>query len=118
MTFSASRDRIGHLVCHLTDERSTETVTASNPEAAAHLLAALDDAIRDGCGECYWAEGGGEYRWMFRREASTLRIVVLWSTGTFTGWEHVFYAECPVIEFEQRVAVEFAKIEAASLLNA
>jgi hypothetical protein len=118
MTFSASRDAHGHLVCHLADERSTETVTASNPEAAGDLRAALDGAIREGCGECYWIEGGGEYRWMFRREQSTLRIVVLWSTGAFTGWEHVFYAECPVIEFEQRLAVEFAKIEAALLLNA
>lgn len=83
------------LNCELSEGPGEATITASNMlEAAADLAAALDDAAKYGFGECYWLEGGGEYRWMIRREGKKARVVVLWGTGVVTGWEHRYYAEC------------------------
>lgn len=87
-------DSFGRLVCTLLDGRNEVRVTSLAPaSAAAALIAALDDASRDGCGECYWQEGGGDYRWLFRRDGANLRIAVLWATGIVTGWEQVFWWE-------------------------
>jgi hypothetical protein len=55
-------------------------------------------------GECFWKEGGGEYRWVFRRDGESVRVAVLWSAGVMTGWEHVFWAECPVGEVAKLTA--------------
>jgi hypothetical protein len=96
MRLAMEYDAGGHLVCTLTDGRSQAVVTTSRAaEALADLSAALDDAVRDGCGECYWLEGGGDYRWMFRRNDENIQVVVLWCTNPVKGWEHVFWSQAP-----------------------
>ena len=41
----------------------------------------------------------GDYRWLFRREGKTMRVVILKSLGTLTGWENCFWVECDAEEF-------------------
>jgi hypothetical protein len=95
-----STDQFGRLTCDVAHGAESAVVTASDrPQAIAGLTAALDTLERNGIAECYWHEGGGEYRWVFRRENSIVRIAILWSTGTLTGWEHVFFGECDRDEF-------------------
>ena len=72
------------------------------------LNVAVESAISHGQGECFWHEETGDYRWLFRQEGSIMRIAVLRSSGTLTGWEHRFWAECRAEEFRgaMRAALE------------
>lgn len=99
MKLSLTVDEFDRLVCAVEDGASPVMVTSSSPEAASDLAAAARDALEYGAGECFWLEGGGEYRWMLRRKLDTLLVTVLWSTGAMTGWEHVTQFECPVQDF-------------------
>lgn len=102
MDVSLHRDEFGRLIAVLTDGRQEATVTASNvPAAGVDLLAAIESARETGYGECQWEEQGGDYRWMFRNTDGRLTVVVLWATGTLTGWQHVFRAETEMEAFEQ-----------------
>lgn len=104
-------DDFGRLLCHISDGETRATVTAHETAGpAADLLAAIADARRDGAGECYWREGAGEYRWAFRTEGPAIRIAVLWSSGTLTGWEHVFWKEREAAEFEREVRAGLDRI--------
>lgn len=97
-------DEFGRLTCDLTDGQTAAVVTASDTEQAkAGLIAALEKVRQTGISECYWHESMGEYRWVFRGQGDTLRIAVMWSAGTVTGWEHVFWTECNLHEFDQAV---------------
>jgi hypothetical protein len=88
-------------------------VTASDvPQAIAGLAAAVETLERNGIAECYWNEGGGQYRWVFRRHDSRVRIAVMWSTGTVTGWNYVFWSEC---ELEPFVALVRKELEGVSV---
>jgi hypothetical protein len=83
------------LVCTLTDGSLSATATASvASDAAASLLAALQDARDDGVGECFWHEQGGDYRWMFCRREDRVDVALMWCAGVITGWQHVFRTEC------------------------
>ncbi len=94
MQLSFETDEYGRLTCGLSDGENQASVTAASlADAGADLVAALRQTAADGCSECYWIEGGGEYRWVFRREGEKVRVVVLWSAGTLTGWVHVFSSE-------------------------
>ena len=96
--FSFSTDPFGRLTCDVSNGGETAVVTASDlPRAIADLSAAIGALERNGVAECYWPEGVGEYRWLFRRNHDRLRLAILWSTGTVTGWEHVFSAECDLV---------------------
>lgn len=87
-------DEQGRVIAELGCGASRATVTSSAAgEAIADLAAAFEDTVREGCGECYWAEGGGDYRWLFRRNGESVSVVVLWCVNPVTGWEHVFWAE-------------------------
>jgi hypothetical protein len=109
--FSLQQERSGHLVCSLADDAQEATVTASNvPDAPLQLIAALDAARDNGYGECLWLEGAGEYRWMLRRERERLTLVVLWSSGTLTGWQHVFRTECALDPLREQVLAEWARV--------
>ena len=102
MDFSLRLDDNGRYLCELAHEKEHTTVTAANgPEAGQDLLAALEDARESGLGESWWPEASGEYRWMFRRVEDQLTVAVMWSSGTITGWQHVFRAE---VGFEPFVA--------------
>jgi hypothetical protein len=104
MQIALEADDFGRLVCSIAHGETRATVTASDLGGAAFdLRATLDDLLRDGLGECYWREGGGEYRWLFRRDSSNARVAVLWSNGTLTGWEHVFWAEVPLDGFAEEL---------------
>ena len=95
----------GRLACRLEHGDARAVVTASNvEEALAEMRAAVESVQANGLGECFWKEGGGEYRWVFRRDGESVRVAVLWSAGVMTGWEHVFWAECPVSEVAQLIA--------------
>ena len=96
MQFVLETDNFGRLIGTLSDGRGEATVTsASIHPALAGLSSALDDLERTGRGECFWEEGGGEYRWVFARENDKLRMAILWSAGTLTGWENVLWWERP-----------------------
>ena len=72
---------------------------------------ALTDAIRDGYGECFWpGVPGGQYWWMFRREAETLETVVMWSRGGASGWQHVFRATDGADWVRDRLDAEAARL--------
>ncbi len=88
-------DGLGGLVCTLSDDHQTGAARASDPdEALADLLGALDNAAIKGSGECFWLREAGQYRWVIRRhDKTTARFVVLWSSGTMTGWENVFWRD-------------------------
>ena len=96
-------DARGRVICTLRDdETETEVTTSDAPAAGQALLEAVDSAAAVGIGECVWREPGGEYRWLFKLEGGRLTVVVLWSSGTLTGWQHVFRAECdPAACFSQ-----------------
>lgn len=97
-------DGKGHLVCTLVDGADTATVVAADPaDAAQDLEAALADARESGYGECVWPLTDGEYKWMFRRESGRLEVVVLWSSGTLTGWEHVFRSSDDAAELDRQI---------------
>lgn len=110
MEITLASDGHGALSCALSDGPQTATVTTSNQAAAAaDLVEALEGVAATGYGECYWPHAAGEYRWMFRRDGEKVRVAVLWSTGTLTGWEHVFWSECDLEPFALRVREEIAR---------
>ena len=94
MRLTIRSDDFGRMICAIASGESEAVVTSAEfSDAAAALSKAIDELESGGTSECYWPEGVGEYRWVFRRVEDRVRIVVLWSTGTMTGWEHVFWAE-------------------------
>jgi hypothetical protein len=93
-------DSFGRVVGTIEHNGAHATVTGSDPgPAITDLRLAVESAVTDDYGECFWHEATGEYRWLFRRESGTMRVVILWSMGTLTGWEHRFWAECDAEEF-------------------
>lgn len=111
MQLSLDSDEFGRLVCTLSDGQTQAKATASSlPDAAQDLMRAMDSTIDRGFGECYWAEATGDYRLVFRRFDERVQMVVLWSTGTLTGWEHIFRAECELAELAAQVRTEVGRI--------
>ena len=110
---SMSSDEFGRLICSIGDGKSNAVVTAADLEEAASGLSAGLAALEDGgAGECRWPEGVGEYRWVFRRVDDQVRLAVLWSTGTMTGWEHVFWGETAYPDFLTAMRREVARVTA------
>ena len=110
-----SADEFGRLICTVGDDNSEAVVTAAELEpAVAGLTAALLSLESGGTGECYWPEGVGEHRWVFRRVDDQVRVAALWSTGTMTGWEHVFWGEAGYVEFLATARQEITRILAAA----
>ncbi|HUA63749.1 MAG TPA: hypothetical protein VML19_33685 [Verrucomicrobiae bacterium] len=100
MQLALNSDSFGRVIGTIEHGGVTSTVTASDSASAiADLQEAAQSAADYGHGECFWHEATGEYRWLFRRQADTMRVVILWSSGTLTGWEHRFSAECDIQEF-------------------
>jgi hypothetical protein len=97
MTVSFAIDEFGRIVCSLANGKEAATVTSSSAsEAASDLLTAMDRLEAEGYGDCYWHEAIGEYRWAFRASGDSVHVAAIWSTGVVTGWEHVFFADCPL----------------------
>jgi len=100
MQLSLHCDPFGRVVGMIAHNGAQATVTSSDAASAlAELQSAVASAVSGGMGECFWHEAAGDYRWLFRREGDTMRVVVLWSIGTLTGWEHRFWVECAAGEF-------------------
>jgi hypothetical protein len=115
MLLSITVDEAGRYLCDLADGPEHATVTASNvPEAGVDLLAALDDARDSGLGESLWAEQGGDYRWMFRRNGNHLIVAVMWCSGTGVGWQHVFRAEGDFEAFAKQLTDEMSRVAPAT----
>ena len=99
-------DAFGRVVGRIAHKGAQATVTGTDYSAAvSELREAVESALREGLGECFWHEVAGDYRWLFRREGSVMRTAILWSSGTLTGWEHKFWAECEAQEFENAMRV-------------
>jgi len=111
MKISLRVDEFERLICAVEDGAAPVMVTASDPDAAAHLVAAIEEAAGDGVGECFWEEGGGEYRWLLRRQGEKLRLVVLWSSGTLTGWDTILWRECGFEDFRAQVNAEASRLQ-------
>jgi hypothetical protein len=102
-------DLSGRVVGAIAHNGAQAAVTSSDSGSAIEeLQQAVESAVTHGHGECFWHEAVGDYRWLFRREGNTMRVVILWSSGTLTGWEHRFWAECDAQDFHgaMRAAIE------------
>ena len=103
-------DGPGRIIGHLREGAIETTVTSANSSAAATaLMRALQQAKAEGDSQCFWHEPTGQYWWMFRLDGALLEVVVLWSSGTVTGWQHVFRAANEVDHLFNRVRDELAK---------
>lgn len=109
------RDAAGHLSCTLVDRNDTATIVAPEAlDAAQDLEAALADARDAGYGECVWPLTDGEYKWLFRRTGDRTDVVVLWSGGVVTGWQHVFRSDADAADLHRRVAEELGRLRRES----
>jgi len=108
------------LVAFLSDDASATEVAAPNGDAAGRVLMnALDAAASSGYGECFWPEQTGQYWWMFNRYDDTsgprVEVVVMWSTGAVTGWQHVFRSSDDLADLSGRVASALAALTTSAL---
>ena len=86
MQITLNCDSLGRVIGTIAHDGAPATVTSSDGLAAmTDLREAVESALNAGQGECFWLEAAGDYRWLFKREGATMRIVVLWSMGTLTG---------------------------------
>jgi hypothetical protein len=97
------------IVGRLRDGTLETEVSAWGAERAAQALVTALEAARDeGFGQCFWPEMTGQYWWMCRREGRRLEVVVLWSSGAGTGWQHVYRATDEIDYFIDCVLEQFA----------
>jgi hypothetical protein len=82
------------LTVRLTEGQDTTTMTVISSRAAVESLRrAFRDATTEGYGECFWpAATGGQYWWVFRRDAESIEVAAMWTRGGASLWEHVFRA--------------------------
>jgi len=100
------------LIVHLR-EGVEETTVAVHPARAGamSLVAALEAAMASGYGECFWpASSGGQYWWMFKRDAESLETIAMWTRGGATGWEHTFRATDAAAFVRDRLAAEIGRL--------
>lgn len=113
MRLAIQTDDFGRMICSVSHGDETAVVTAADfAKASSDLWDALDQLETSGLAECYCLESTGEYRWVFRRIGENIRVAVMWSIGTMTGWEHVFWAECPAEGFLAQAREEILKSRA------
>lgn len=82
------------LLVHLREGEEYTTVAVRPAAAGAvSLQRALNQALAEGYGECFWpALTGGQYWWIFKRDTERLEMVAMWTRGGASLWEHVFRA--------------------------
>ncbi len=110
MVFSLALDDCGLLTSVIADGGPEVSISTTDQAAPSDLWEAIESAGQSGMGECYCRQQDGEYRWLFRRDNDLLRIAVLRSSGTLTGWEHVFWSECDFNSFEVQVRDQIAQL--------
>jgi|GEM_PF-1581912 len=112
MDLTIELDDHDHLAVSIADGNERKTVSAPNaPHAAALLLQAIEDAVKDGYGECFWPAPDGQYWWMFRRDHETLEVVAMWTRGGASGWQHVCRGTDSAEWIRSRVAAELTRLE-------
>ena len=102
------------LVVSLRDGADETTVSVHPSQAGVQsLVRALDAAIAEGYGECFWPGApGGQYWWIFQRRDETLEVIVMWTRGGAALWEHVFRTTDAVRWVRDRLAQEIDGLEA------
>jgi hypothetical protein len=100
------------LMVSLQDGEAQAALSVHPPAAAVRSLGrALQAALADGYGECFWpAATGGLYWWIFTRRDETLETVALWTRGGVAIWEHVFRATDAAAWVEERLGAEIANL--------
>jgi hypothetical protein len=103
------------LVVHLQEGREATTVAARPVHAGVQSFRrALEDALRDGYGECFWpGVTGGQYWWMFKRVDEALEVVAMWTRGGASSWQHVFRATDAAIWIRERWESEVERLKQA-----
>jgi hypothetical protein len=101
------------LVVHLREGREETTVAVRPSRVGARSLSrALDAAIAEGYGECFWPGlPGGQYWWMFKRDAERLEVVAMWTRGGASLWEHVFRATDAAAWVHERLHEEIERLD-------
>jgi hypothetical protein len=111
MRLTLAPDGFGRMVCTAGHDGSEAVIAAADAgQAAGALSMAVEQLAEVGTAECYWPAATGAYRWVFRRVDDEVRIAILWSTGTLTGWEHVFWAECDGADFQRQAREQLTTI--------
>ncbi len=77
---------------------------------AASLLRALDGALADGYGECFWPGAPGQYWWMLKRDDRSIEVIAMWTRGGASLWEHVFRATDSADWLEQQLRSEIDRL--------
>jgi hypothetical protein len=112
MHLSLSVEPHDTLVVHLHEGAEQTTVSVHPPGAGAtSLLRALDHALADGYGECFWpGSPGGQYWWVFKRDGESMEVIAMWTRGGASLWEHVFRATDAAAWIEQQVTSEIDRL--------
>lgn len=100
------------LVVRLRDG-GVEAVVSARPShaAAASLSRALTDGLTHGYGECFWpAPDGGQYWWIFKRDAESIEAMAMWTRGGASLWEHVFRATDAAAWIRDQLALELLRL--------
>ena len=100
------------LTVFLRDGEAQATVSVHPPAAGATSLGrALEAAMDEGHGECFWpAATGGVYWWIFSRTHETLEVTALWTRGGVAIWEHVFRATDSAVWVEEQLTSEIDRL--------
>ena len=100
------------LVVHLRDGDDETTVSVHPSRAGAESLQrALNAALEEGYGDCFWpGMPGGHYWWMFKRDRETLETIAMWTRGGASLWEHVFRATDSAAWVRERLADEIDRL--------
>lgn len=116
MQLRCDHDPNDRLVVHLR-EGDEETSVGVRPAraGATTLVRAIDAAVAEGYGECFWPGDPGQYWWIFRRDAETIETIAMWTRGGASLWEHVFRATDEVAFVQARLRSE---LERCGLLKA
>ena len=112
MTLSLSLEPYDVLTVHLREGEEETTVSVRPSRAGAEsLLRALHGGLADGYGECFWpGDPGGQYWWIFKRTDATMEVVVMWTRGGATGWEHTFRATDAASWVEECIATNLDRL--------
>jgi hypothetical protein len=100
------------LAVHLQEGRTQTTVTVRPAGAGiASLTRAVDAAMNDGYGECFWpGSPGGQYWWIFKRDAESMEVIAMWTRGGAALWEHVFRATDAAAWIHERITDEASRM--------
>ena len=115
MLLSITTDEAGRYLCELADgprARDRDRVQRARCRRRPAGRRSRTPGTPGSASRC-WVEQGGEYRWMFRRVDDRLTVVVLWSSGTITGWQHVFRGECGFEAFVAQAREAVGRVAAA-----